>query len=97
MPQIVRSAASWRDCRRIFLWIARENPPAAERVLLEFDRQLELLARHPALGTPRPDLHPGLRMLPVGRYPVFCVVIEDGIALVRILHSARNIRRLFRR
>jgi toxin ParE1/3/4 len=96
MPHIVRSVASWRDCRRIFLWIAREDPAAAERVLLEFDRQLELLARHSALGTLRPDVHPGLRMLPVGRYLVFYVGIENGIALVRILHSVRDIRRIFR-
>jgi toxin ParE1/3/4 len=38
---------------------------------------------------------PGLRSFPVGNYVVFYRIVPEGIELVRVLHGARDLRRLF--
>ena len=47
------------------------------------------------LGRSREDLAPGLRSLPLGRYVIFYQVISDAIAIVRVLHGARDLGPLF--
>jgi toxin ParE1/3/4 len=39
----------------------------------------------------RDELAAGLRSFPIGRYVLLYEVVIDGIALVRVLHSARDI------
>lgn len=34
---------------------------------------------------------PGLRSMPFGRYLIFYLLLSDGIDLVRVLHSARDL------
>jgi toxin ParE1/3/4 len=50
-----------------------------------------LLAIQPRAGRLRPELAPELRSFPVGRYVVFYRPQDDGIDVVRVLHSARDI------
>lgn len=50
-----------------------------------------LLATQPHMGRLRPELMPGLRSFPVRRYIVFYLGHEDGITLLRVLHSARDV------
>ena len=53
MPVLSRSSSSVEDYERIWHWIAKKNPEAADVLLLEFDQKLELLARNPELGPER--------------------------------------------
>jgi toxin ParE1/3/4 len=39
----------------------------------------------------RTELHPELRALLVGNYVVFYRIMQDTVAVVRVLHGARNI------
>jgi hypothetical protein len=50
----------------------------------------ELLAIQPLMGRARDELPPGLRSFPFGRHVIFFEPIEDGIEVVRPLHSARD-------
>ncbi len=43
------------------------------------------------MGRTRDDLSPGLRSLSFGRYVIFYLPVDDGIDVVRVLHSARDI------
>lgn len=97
MPRIVRSDQSESDIYAIAHYIARENPAAALRLIDTIDEVLNMLARSPGVGQARDDLAPSVRMFPVGKYLIFYREIPDGIELVRALHGARDLRRLFRR
>jgi toxin ParE1/3/4 len=43
------------------------------------------------MGRPRDELALGLRSFAFGRYVVFVQPLADGIDVVRVLHSARDI------
>jgi toxin ParE1/3/4 len=96
MPRIVRSGESDADLHDIATYIARDNLDAALRFIDRMDQRLKLLAEFSGLGRTREDLAPGLRGFPVGNYVIFYRQIADGIELVRVLHGARDMRRLFR-
>ena len=53
------------------------------------------LATQPLMGRARDELAEGLRSMPMGRHVVFYVPLSDGIDIVRVLHSARDIDALF--
>ena len=75
--------------------IADSDLAAADRWLGRLDKQLRLLATQPLMGRARDELAEGLRSLPMGRHVVFYVPLGDGIDVVRVLHSARDISALF--
>jgi toxin ParE1/3/4 len=60
----------------------------------ELERRCLLLAARPLAGRARDELIPGLRSVPHGRYVIFYLPIEDGVEIVRLLHGARDLRRL---
>lgn len=55
------------------------------------------LAQHPLLGVERSDYFPGLRMLLHRRYAIYYVPAAEEVRIKRILHTARDVRRLIRR
>jgi toxin ParE1/3/4 len=93
MPVVHRSVLAKQDYQDIWRYIARDNPDAADRLLLQIDVKLELYATNPRAGTARDRLAKGLRSFPVGNYLVFYRIVADGIELGRVLHGARKIGR----
>jgi len=85
-----------RDLADIGNFIARDNPISAARFVSRVEEQCQLLAAHPLLGRPRDELVPGLRSLPLGRYVIFYRALDDGAEIVRVLHGARDLRRILR-
>lgn len=50
------------------------------------------------MGEPRTELAPGIRSFTYNRnYIVIYRALDDGIDVLRVIHSARNWRRVFRR
>ncbi len=47
------------------------------------------------MGRARQELADSMRSFPFGRYVIFYVPLEDGIDVVRVLHSARDIDAVF--
>ena len=47
------------------------------------------------MGRARVELGADLRSFPFGRYVIFYAPIDDGIDVVRVLHSARDIDAAF--
>ncbi|MDB5356326.1 MAG: hypothetical protein JWN24_2779 [Phycisphaerales bacterium] len=97
MPRVLKTPRAERDLVAIGKHIAVRNPRAAARMLDAFQEKFELLSRFPNGGTARDELEPGLRSFPVGNYVIFYLPFSDGISVVRVVHGARNLRRLFRR
>jgi toxin ParE1/3/4 len=72
----------------------------ADRFLTAVDKTLALIAKSPGIGASHQSSKPlllGLRSLPVTkfkRYFLFYQTFDDRIELVRVLHGARDIRRV---
>jgi len=96
MPQarILRSALE--DLDVIWLYIARDNVNAAERVVDAIETAADRLAQTPGIGGKRDDLQPGLLSYPLGNYILFYCRTSTGIDLLHVYHGARNIEELFK-
>lgn len=93
-PRLTEWAAA--DLDDIWLRIALDSPPNANRFIQTILDKCELLAETPRIGRPRPDLAPELRSFAVGHYLILYRSTEEGIDVVRVLHGARNIEALFK-
>jgi addiction module RelE/StbE family toxin len=89
--QFARSAQT--DLLEAWLFIAEENPNAADHVLDAIEREANLLATQPLMGRARPELVDGVRSWPTSTpYILYYMVATDGIVVLRILHHARDVR-----
>jgi len=79
------------DLVEIWGFIADDSEANADNFLSKLESRLGLLAHQPRMGRARDELMNGLRSYPVGRYVVFYLAHPDGVELVRVLHSARDI------
>ena len=95
MPRVLRSTLAEKDLLEIWLFIAKDNPEAADRLLDRLSEASEALAKSPGMGRQREDLAPRLRSFPVGRYVLFYRTTDTGIELVRVLSAYRDIRPIF--
>jgi toxin ParE1/3/4 len=80
-----------RDLEDIWLYIAQDNPRAADKLLDRIETQCQLLANHPQLGQARDDIAQGLRHHPLSNYLILYRVVPTGVEIVRVAHGARNI------
>jgi len=55
------------------------------------------LAIVPNIGRARPELGKDVRSFPVRKYLLFYRPITGGIELLRVIHGARNLRKIFGR
>jgi len=92
-----RTPSSKADYRAIWEYVAADNPDAADRMLRTLDAKVQLLSDFPHAGRRRPELRPRLRSFAVGSYIIFYRPIRGGMELIRVLHGARDVRRIFRR
>ena len=95
MARILLTASAHRDLDEIWEYIAFENqsPDAADGLIDEIDRRLELVADQPLTGESVDRLRKDTRRIIVKRrFLVFYEVMDDGIRVLRVLHGARLIR-----
>ena len=79
------------DLLDAWLYIAADNPEAADRVIETIEQEARLLLTHPGLGRERPELAAGLRSWPTTtRFILFYFIDTTGITIARILHHARD-------
>ncbi len=91
MATVIRSRQAENDLLDIWEYIARDNPQAADQVLVRIGSVMELLAGNPLMGPARPDLRQDLRYFATGRYLILYRTAQDGIQVVRVLHGARHL------
>lgn len=83
------------DLLDIYIHVAGENPRAADKLIELFHDKFLLLTNHSLLGEARPELLPTLRSFSVKNYVIFYLPEENGIQIVRIIHSAQDIDAIF--
>lgn len=79
------------DMEAIWLYIAEDNPSAADQMLDTFQDKFRLLGEHPQAGRSRNDLGENLRSIPVGNYVVIYRRHNKYIEIIHIIHGARDI------
>ena len=95
MARITRRPLAAADVLEIWNYIAEDSIEQADRWVDRLDEKLGLIAGQPLMGRARNELAVDIRSFPFGRYVVFYVPIEDGIDVVRVLHSARDVDAIF--
>ena len=95
MPRILRRPLAGADIAEIWDFIAEDSIDQADAWIDRLDDKLRLLATQPLMGRSREELALGMRSFPFGRYVLFYVPLDDGIDLVRMLHSARDAESIF--
>lgn len=86
------------DIERICDRIAEDNPDAADRLDDEIQRAVQLLAQFPGMGHTRGDVSDKrYRFWVVGSYVIAYRVQRGELIVVRVVHGARDFRKLFNR
>jgi toxin ParE1/3/4 len=97
--KIIRAEEAVRDMADIHLFIAVENPDAAERFLAALQLSFRTLAQWPEVG-PRYQSNraglAGMRFWPVRRFANYLIFYRVTAAprrlhIIRILHGARDV------
>ena len=93
MPKILITPAAEDDLINIWVYIARDNPEAADRTYQAAEKTFETLAAMPEIETvywtKRAKLK-SLRFFPVKQfhnYVIYYREIMDGVEIVRVLHA----------
>lgn len=95
MPEIQRTAQAEEDLIELWIYIAQDNPAAADRLLDAINERCLALADNPLMGRLRPDIAPELRYFTVGNYLILYRTLPDGVQIVRVIHGARDLPNLF--
>ncbi|MGR9046974.1 MAG: type II toxin-antitoxin system RelE/ParE family toxin [Gammaproteobacteria bacterium] len=94
-PIIQRTARAEEDLIELWLYIAQDNPSAADRVLDDIEEHFHTLADNPLMGRLRPDIAPELRYFIAGKYLILYRTVPNGIQIVRVIHGAWDVPNLF--
>jgi toxin ParE1/3/4 len=95
MSTVRRTPQARLDLIDAALYIAEDDPDAADRFLDAITKTMDRLGRHSLLGRTRPELTPDLRSFPHRQYVIFYRPVQGGIEVVRVLHGSRDILPLF--
>jgi len=95
MSQMILSKDAELDLLEIWLFIAEGSPVNADRFLAKMNEKALKLAEFNEMGVNRPELGEGIQSFTVERYVLFYRAIENGIELVRVLSSSRDISLVF--
>lgn len=93
---VLRTDLAEEDLTHNWLSIARDDPSAADRQLERIDAAFARIARHPQIGTRRPDLARSPFMVVVGSYLAFYHYEPDAdtVTILRVLHGSRDIGKI---
>jgi len=93
MPSILITPAAEEDLINIWVYIARDNEEAADRVYGAAEETFKLLANSPGIGTP---YHPrrtqlkGVRFFPINKFHSYLIYYREqpeGVEVFRVLHA----------
>ena len=89
--------AAEEDLKEIWAYIAEHNPDAADKLIIEIVGKFALILDHPHIGREQHELLVNMRSIVARDYFIFYQTFENGIEVLRVLHSSRDIERIFER
>jgi toxin ParE1/3/4 len=90
MQRIERTPAAEADAQSVWLYIAKDKPDAATKLLFKIEERLIYLAAMPLSAAAVPWIALDVRRASVGNYVIYYKALDDGIWVLRILHGARQ-------
>lgn len=93
--KVLVSPRAERDLKEAWHEIAQHDVVAADAFLDQIRETVDALTLMPRRGVARPDLLRGLRMLVLGKRLLFFRISGQTVQVVRVLHGARDLTRLF--
>lgn len=85
---------AFADFAQIVDRIADDNPTAADELADRFEQAFATLAKFPLSGEARPEFGDEIRTSIVDAYVIYYRPSSEGIAVARIIHGARDVKRL---
>lgn len=95
MAKVERTSLAEQDLSEIFDYVGENDAEQAVKLLRLINEKSELLAQFPEMGRARHEILINLRSFPIKSYIVFYQPIEDGIEILRVIHSSRDIEQVF--
>ena len=95
MATLITSSQAELDLLDIWLYISEDSPVNADRFLDKINNTVLRLAEFNDMGVGRPELADNLLSFPLDRYVLYYRKTDEGIELVRVLNSSRDIDSLF--
>ena len=92
---IVFSPAAEQDLEQIGDYIAADNPIRAVTFIREIREHCRSIVDFPNAAPLWPELGSNIRMVAHGQYLIFYEATDTLLRIERVLHGARDIRRLF--
>ena len=93
MHRLVFTEQAQADLLEAWLFIAEDNPAAADKVLDTLEKEAKLLLVQPLMGRVRSELGRALRSWPSATpYVLFYEVDKSELTVLRVLHHARDVR-----
>jgi len=98
MARVLRSAEAEVDLYNIWFYIAVENKSkaSADKFIRLLDDTFKRLAKNPKIAKSREKIYSTLRNFPKERHTIFYFPIADGVKMIRVLSSYRDIEPLFK-
>ena len=84
------------DLVEIGTFIAKDNRVNAARFIAAIEEHCHILATYPIIGRTRDELLPGTRSIAYGNYTILYCILENTVEVLRVIHSARDIKRAVR-
>ena len=91
MANYIITSRAEKDIDEILLFISADNVEAAMVFNERLTNRFEMLADNPKAGRERPELKQDLRSFPEGNYLIFYREWAGIMAIVRVLHDARDL------
>jgi toxin ParE1/3/4 len=82
------------DLIDIWVHIAPDNEPAADRLIDDVHSLTQKLAQFPLLGRAADHLHPGARSFALHDYLIVYRPMDYGVAILRVVHGSRALNLL---
>ena len=96
MKKYILSSDAAHELKEIYLDTFNNWGEAqADKYLYDFYNMFELIGDNPNIGHARKELGQGVRSFPQGSHVIFFIVHENKPAIVRILHSSRDFKKIF--
>lgn len=89
------SNAAEQDLTDIWSYAADYGETTANKLIDQLVKRFLMLSTFQDAGRSREELAPGLRSFPVKQHVIFYRIIPEGIEIIRVLHSSRDIDQIF--
>jgi toxin ParE1/3/4 len=95
VPRLRITPAGKADLADIWEYIAEDSVGSADAFVDRLSETIQVLGHHPGIGRHRPEIAPGMPSFPFEPYVIFYRTRHRVVEIVRVLHAARDIHRIF--